>query len=390
MEDFDFIDALTKTALSDRTVQPSPDGWQMVQQKMMRKKRKRLLIYILLFTLLCSLGIYIGVHKVADVETTEVSKKNTNTNNEIISNSTLSSTLSPDSNSHSNAVVNDDSQAETNTSVVMSETKKQQQTTKNSQRERKGVVKTQTGNHSRFMNGKNNVLVSNNTNAFDGNRITKSKTKHSLSITASMTFTDGEEDCQLNAAGLKLASWELITPEMLKKKRKKRRKSKKAEKMYDNLDLMVGFNGFVNKNDYDFIGSYIFELSYTVKEKLKKKYTFNYGASLQFRNLRLKNDSISFNRGELSMNVYSGLERRFGNFGVEAGGYLGYEFYSPNNEVFGRDNINFFDRKINYGLFSTLYYKKVGLVFKYEFSPYINYLGARKSGAFTIGVKYDF
>ena len=61
MEDFDYIDALAKKALSDRTAKPSEDGWNVVEQKMKHQKRKRLLVYIVLFALLTSLSIYIGV-----------------------------------------------------------------------------------------------------------------------------------------------------------------------------------------------------------------------------------------------------------------------------------------------------------------------------------------
>ncbi|WP_298510671.1 hypothetical protein [uncultured Kordia sp.] len=399
MEDFDYIDALAKKTLSNHTVQPSADGWQMVQQKMKRKKRKRLLLYIVLFALFCSLGIYVGVHATADVNSVEVSNKNTeplkssnsnnennnsDINNEITSSRSEESSPKSNPDSNSNAIVNDASQAGTNTSVATSETKSKHQATNNLYGNKNNLMQQQTGNHSR-------ALMANTTTATSVNTMAAtSESENQLHNSTNLAIADGEEDFYVNAAGLKLAPWELVSPEMLKKKRKKRRKSKKAEKVYDNLDLMVGFNGFVNENDYNFIGSYVFELSYTQKDKLKKKYSFNYGASLQFRNLRFKNDSVSFNRGELSMNIHSGLEKHIGNFGVEAGAYVGYEFYSPNNEFFNNININFFERKINYGLFSAVRYKKVGLVFKYEFSPYVNYLGAKKFGAFTIGVKYDF
>ena len=109
---------------------------------------------------------------------------------------------------------------------------------------------------------------------------------------------------------------------------------------------MVGFNGFVRPNDYNFIGSYVVELSYTDEKKLKKDFFFKYGMSLQLRNLRFKKDSISFNKGELSINVHSGIEKRFGNFGVEVGPYLGYELHSPNNEFFNDNTSNFFEEKI--------------------------------------------
>lgn len=61
MEDFDYIDELAKNELSDRTVAPSADGWNVVQQKIQRRKRRRILVYVALIALICSLGLYVGV-----------------------------------------------------------------------------------------------------------------------------------------------------------------------------------------------------------------------------------------------------------------------------------------------------------------------------------------
>jgi hypothetical protein len=279
--------------------------------------------------------------------------------------------------------VNDTSLTRNNTSGnhVSTSHANQRSTANNFHGTQKAVNSSTTG-----INSQSNVskATAQNVSAISG------EAKHGLSQTKNAILSDDrDENYSLNAAGLKIDLWELETPEMLQRKRKKKH-TKKEEKIYEQLDVMVGFNGFTRPNEYNFTGSYVFELSYTDEKKLKKNYFYKYGASLQFRNLRFKNDSISFNRGELSLNVHSGLEKRFGNFGVEAGTYLGYELYSPNNEFFNDGTSNFFEQKINYGLFSILHYRKVGLVFKYEFSPYINYLGDKKFGAFTIGIKYDF
>lgn len=398
MEDFDYIDSLAKKALSDRTAEPSADGWNMVQQKMKRKKRKRFIIYIVLFGLLCSLGIYVGVNSGTNIDANTVSSKstkqlksnnskNTDTNTKVSSTSNSVSTSTSNSNSSSTSTVNDASQAGIDTSVAQSEsqTKNQYQTANNIHGEKNGILQTKAGVNSQINTTKRNTSA----NAL--NVSIKSNSENKLGNETDITFIDGTAEAfYLNAAGLKMYPWELITPDTLKKKRKKKKRSKKVKDIYGNLDLMVGFNGFVEPNDYNFVGSYVFELSYTQEKKLKNNYEFNYGASLQFRNLRFKKDSLSFSRGELSLNAHSSLEKRFGNFGVEAGGYAGYELYSPNNDFFSKNDINLFERKINYGLFSILHYKKVGLVFKYEFSPYINYVGDKKFGAFTIGVKYDF
>jgi hypothetical protein len=406
MEDFDYIDALAKKALSDRTAKPSEDGWNVVEQKMKHQKRKRLLVYIVLFALLTSLSIYIGVLTNTTVEENAVSNKNTeelkttdfkdnNSTNELnsisSSNSNSDSISTTDSNSSSNsnsisnpnAIVNGTSSTGNNTSGnnVSTSHANQRSTTSNFHGTQKAVNSSTTGINSQWQTSQTN---SQNASAISG------EAKSSLTNQQSTIIDTTEENFVLKSSGLQVYPWELVEPDKLKGKRKKKQTKKKDEKIYEQLDLMVGFNGFTRPNDYNFIGSYVFELSYTDEKKLKKNYFYKYGGSLQFRNLRFKNDSLSFNRGELSLNLHTGLEKRFGNFGVEAGGYVGYELYSPNNEFFNDGDTNFFEQKINYGLFSILHYKKVGLVFKYEFSPYINYLGDKKFGAFTVGIKYDF
>lgn len=395
MEDFDYIDSLAKSELSDRTLDPSADGWNMVQQKMKRQKRKRLFIYLFLLALIGSLGIYIAVHSNTNNKNTSVVNTKSNSNSNMNTNTNLNLNLNLNSNSNSNStsisdsnsdtIATDSSQAESNTSATQTATitQKTSQTTNNLHGEKNGVAQTQTGINSR-LNNKNKNSSTNNVSS-------KTQTGNGTQVNVLENIASAEEEiADLDAAGLKLYDWQLITPDKLKKKRKKRKKASKAEKVYENLDLMIGFNGFTSSNDYKFLGSYVFEVSHTEEKKLKNDFYLNYGASLQFRNLRFKNDSVSFNRGELSFNILSSVEKRFGNYGVEAGAYLGYEFYSPNNELFNNIEANFFERKINYGLFTALNYKKISLVFKYEFSPYINYLGDKKFGAFSIGVKYDF
>lgn len=388
MEDSDYIDALAQSGLSNRTVTPSVDGWNNVQQKMKRKKRRRFFVFFLLFALLCAVGIYQGINFNTDIDAqnNSVTNKNTeqlksgnskNSNNNIHTNavSDLISTSTSNSDSTSTSK-NNTSQAATH--------KQQHQTSNNLHGDKNGVAQTQSGINSRYNDQNNNGI-------YNGAKNAKTATKENqFSTNKKVNFDDSDENFALNSVGLKLFPWELITPETLKKKRKKQKKATKAEKVYENLDLMIGLNGFLTPNDYKFTQSYVIEVLYTEEKKLKNDYYFNYGVSLQFRNLHFKNDSISFNRGELSLNVLSNIEKRFGNFGIEAGAYVGYEFYAPNNKIFNNIRVNFFEQKINYGLATTLNYKKIGLVFKYEFSPYINYLGKKKTGAFTIGVKYDF
>ncbi|AXG68243.1 hypothetical protein KORDIASMS9_00436 [Kordia sp. SMS9] len=386
MEDFDYIDALAKKALSDRTVEPSAEGWTVVQQQMKRKKRKRFFIYIVLFALLCSLGIFVGINS-GTAEDASISNQTTKTEHIKPTTTTTNNNNERNtiSNSDSTSIVNDASQAGTNTAAVATEEKNQHPTTNNVHGEKNGLAQTQTKHHSRFVEkDRNSTATTINASSF-----TYSESQLDKEATSSFLNKDGGLD-SLNAAGIQLYNWELIQSDMLTKKRKTKNNSKKPQKIYEQLDVMVGFNGFTRPNDYNFTGSYVVELSYTDEKKLKNDYFFKYGASLQFRNLRFKKDSISFNKGELSINIHSAIEKRFGNFGIEAGPYLGYELHSPNNEFFNNNTSNFFEEKINYGLFSIFHYKKVGLVFKYEFSPYINYLGTKEFGAFTIGVKYDF
>jgi len=394
MEDFDYIDALAQGELSNRTAAPSVDGWADVQQKMNRKKRRKFIIFFLLFGLLCSFGIYQGVNfnTAIDAENNSVTNKNSeqlksgNSDNNIQTNS-----ISDSDNNNTNKLSTSDSISKTNTSQAGAYTLQTKVTASNTQSETANAIQ---GEQSGIVRNNSEVNSSskNNTiyNGTENSRITSKENQ--FSSTEIVNFNEVEENFVLNAAGLKLYPWELITPELLKKKRKKKKKKSKAEpkEIYENLDIMVGLNGFFTSNDYKLAQSYVVELSYTEEKKLKNNYYFNYGAALQFRNLRFKNDSISFNSGELSLNILSNIEKRFGNFGVEAGVYIGYEFYSPNNEIFNNIGVNFFEQKINYGLATALKYRKIAFVFKYEFSPYIDYLGNKKTGAFTIGVKYDF
>ncbi|QHI36953.1 hypothetical protein IMCC3317_23240 [Kordia antarctica] len=361
MEDFDYIDALAQSELSNRTAVPSADGWNIIQQKMKRAKRKKFLVFFLLFALICSFGIYQAINFNSEIDSNSVTNKNLEQ---------FKSGNNNNSNQHKNTDSNSSSLSDslsTSTSTSISDKDASQAGT--------NTAGTQTTTQ------KNQYQTAKNTNT----------TSISSSISFSNTTLENtEEEFLLEAAGVKLTPWELITPETLKRKRKKRSKKAKAEKVYENLDLMIGLNGFFKPNDYEFFKSYVIEVSYTEEKKLKNNYYLNYGASVQFRNLRFKNDAGSFNRGELSLNLLTSLEKRFGNYGVEAGAYIGYEFYAPNNKIFDSKIANFFERKINYGLATTLNYKKIGLVFKYEFSPYINYLGNKRFGGFTIGVKYDF
>ncbi|PTX58543.1 hypothetical protein C8N46_11333 [Kordia periserrulae] len=385
MEDFDYIDELAKKALSDRTETPSKDGWNAVQQQMAQKKRKKAFLYIVLLLLICSFGIFIGVSSMTDATETSVSNKNAQQTKATLTNhnaTTIKDSSSISSLTSNATIVDDASRDEQDSTDKTSETTPNQHvTTNNFHGEKNGLASTQTAHHSR--------LTEKNNTAKETATANRSLSTSQFDTKTTATFFSEKEELYANAKGVIVYEWELIAPEILQKKRSKQTK-KKPTKIYEQLDLMVGFNGFAKPNDYNFIGSYVFELSYTGEKKLNKNYFYTYGGSLQFRNLRFKQDSLSFNRGELSLNIHTGIKRGFGEFAVEAGGYVGYELYSPNNEFFNNNNINFFDRKINYGLFSVLHYKKVGLVFKYEFSPYINYLGAKQFGAFTVGVKYDF
>lgn len=405
MEDFDYIDALAQGELSNRTATPSVDGWANVQQKMRRKKRRRFLVFFLLFAVLCSFGIYQGINTNTDfdAEHTSVTNKNleqlksgnsknseTNTVANSESDSTSVSNSTSDSVSNSDSISNSISKNNTSQAGTYSlQTKVTASTTQSGtantiQGERNNSVRNNSEVNSNSKNKNTNII-------YNGVATTKVTSKENqFSLTEKINFEETAENFVLNASGAKLYPWELITPETLKKKREKKKSKVEPKEIYENMDLMVGLNGFFTSNDYKLAQSFVVELSYTEEKKLKNEYYFNYGASLQFRNLRFKNDSLSFNSGELSVNILSNIEKRFGNFGIEAGVYIGYEFSSPNNKIFNNIGINFFEQKINYGLATALRYRKIALVFKYEFSPYIDYLGTKRTGAFTIGVKYDF
>ena len=362
MEDFEFIDALAKRALSDKTATPSENGWNVVQEKIKRKKRRRFFGYILLLVLIGSLGIFSAIHFRGDT-TTNVTTKGQHDNNQFSITNKSETTTNKNADSRSNTTTNNNN------------SNKQSTTTKTTTNQILG-----------------NTSVADKQNKNNTSNVQRTNTTSTIGTDRQHLSYINEEEAEaylLEGKGVKLYDVALITPETLRKERKKQSQTK-TDKVYENFDLLVGFNGFMSSNDYQFTGSYVVEVSYTEEKKLKNNYYFTYGGSVQFRNLRFKNDSLSFNRGELSLNLLSSVEKRFGDFGVEAGAYAGYEFYSPNNDRFNDNTSNFFEQKINYGLFSGLHYRRIALIFKYEFSPFINYLGDKKFGAFTIGVKYDF
>jgi hypothetical protein len=387
MEDFDYIDALAKSELSGRTVSPSKDGWNIVQQKLQSKKKKRrLFLFLLLFIIVGSFGIYQGINFNSNNEIENNSVTNKKTEQTIPSdknnlNNTANTNINSDSISTSTSDSSDASQAGTNISSVNTTTQanNQQQSTDNLQGSQHGVVNATSKLNSQPNNATRNATYNSIVDA-----------KNNLSNPTNTISVEEEEEIFAEAKGLKIYPWKLVTPETLKRKRKKRKKSKKEEIFYDNIDIMVGLNGFFSPNNYEVFKSYVIELSYQKEKKLKNNYFINYGAGLQLRNLRFKNDSVRFNSGELSVNLFSSVEKKFGNYGVEAGAYVGYEIYSPNNKFFNTKVTRFFDQKINYGLSAAINYKKVGLIFKYELSPFVDELGNKKYGGFIIGVKYDF
>ncbi|WP_046756566.1 hypothetical protein [Kordia jejudonensis] len=386
MEDFDYIDALAKSELSGREATPSSNGWDIVQGKLAQKRKKRRLLYLLLFfVLISSVGIYQGINFNESSNDNSITNTNTeqqksgNTEN---TNSTSTSTSNSDSDSNSDSTTL--SQAEKNAVSTHDtlQTKTKNQSGNKVRGSGNGVVETASKAQSRGSDTKNNTIYSSQQNI--QSTAVENATKASKTI--------GNEEIIAEAEDLQIYNWTLISPETLKKKRKKTNKqtSKKASPIYKNTDIMVGLNGFFTPNDYQIITSYVVELSYEFKNELKKDYAFNYGVGLQLRNLHFKKDSIRFNKGELSFNLFSNLEKRFGDYSVEAGVYAGYEIYSPNNEFFNDKVKSFFDQKINYGLSTGINYKNIGLIFKYELSPYVNYLGDKKYGGFILGVKYDF
>ncbi|WP_046742934.1 hypothetical protein [Kordia zhangzhouensis] len=367
MEDFDFIDALAKSELSDKTSIPSENGWEIVQQKIKRKKRKRFAVYLLLLMLFGWLSVYTVGHFGENIEQnsmTHTKEKKIPSQNKMQHISKSASQEKININSKEKISIE-----KVKVSSIDNITRKTSVDVNSTTQINTSSLRSYDKNHSSEQQG------------VDFDMVKKEEEK---------TFIlEDDEVFYMEKVGVKLYEFSLVVPETLQKKRAKQ--SKKTKKViYENFDVMVGFNGFTSSNNYKFLQSYVVEVSYTEEKELKNNYIFNYGASVQYRNLHIKNDSISFNKGEVSLNLISSFEKRFGHFSIEAGSYVGYELYSPNNELLGYNTSNFFEQKINYGLFSGLHYKKVGLVFKYELSPYITYLGAKKFGAFTVGITYDF
>lgn len=381
MEDFDYIDALAKSELSGREATPSNDGWDIVQEKLKRKRKKRRLFFLLLFFVVVgSVGVYQGINYNSTTDANSITNKNTeqlksgNTNNSNVNNTT-SETIS-------DSLSNNISQAEKDALRTNDEVRNNNQVTSKLKGSRSGIVNSASKINSRGSDAKKNAT-------YKGDQKLQSDI---LNNATQISETEENEGISIDSKGLQIYAWELVSPETLKKKRKKqkKRKQKKPEPFYENTDLMIGLNGFFTPNDYRVTQSYVVEMSYEIKRELKNDYLLNYGGAFQLRTLRLKKDSLSFTKGEVSFNLFSNIEKRFGDYSVEAGVYLGYEIYSPNNEFFNNKVKSFFDKKINYGLSTGINYKNIGLIFKYELSPYINYLGDKKYGGFIIGVKYDF
>ncbi|WP_430411698.1 hypothetical protein [Kordia sp.] len=382
MEDFDYIDALAKSELSGREATPSNDGWDIVQEKLQRKRKKRRLFLLLLFFIIISfVGIYHGINFNSDIDGNSVTNKNTEELNTGNTQNTISDSTST-STSISNIDTSNLSQAEKDALGANDATQNNNQQANKLQGSERGIVNAASKVKSRGSDTQNNIL-------YNGDKKLQQHSSNTISETSSAAES---EEIVATAEDVKLYAWELVPPETLKKKRKKRKKAKKekAKPLYENTDIMVGLNGFFTPNDYQIIKSYVIELSYELKNELKNDYLLNYGVGLQFRNLHFKRDSTSFNKGELSFNLFSNVEKRFGDYSLEAGVYAGYEIYSPNNKFFSTKVKSFFDQKINYGLSAGINYKNVGLIFKYELSPYVNYLGDKKYGGFIIGLKYDF
>ncbi|WP_298416656.1 hypothetical protein [uncultured Kordia sp.] len=389
MEDFDYIDALVKSELSGREATPSNNGWDIVKEKLQRKKKKRRFFLLLLFFVgMSSVGIYKAINFNSEINANSITNKNTeqpksgNTQSAISdSGSSSDSNATSVSNSDTGTVSTNISQAEKDALMTNDGVRHSNQSANKLQGNGSGIVESTSKVNSRGSDTKNNTI-------YNGS---KKLNSDSLNSTNEISLASENEEILSVAKGLQTYTWELIVPETLQKKRKKKkRKRKKKPNFYENTDIMIGLNGFATANDYRITQSYIVELSYEITRELKNDYSFNYGGALQLRTLRLKKDNLNFTKGEVSFNLFSNIEKQFGDYSVEAGVYLGYEIYSPNNEFFNDKVRSFFDQKINYGLSTGINYKNIGLIFKYELSPYVNYLGDKKYGGFIIGVKYDF
>jgi hypothetical protein len=227
--------------------------------------------------MLSSFGIYQGINFNSDKNPKDnsiVNTKNSNTN--IESSSTSISSSDSDSISNSNSE-KDASQAGTNTAVTTNGTlgNNNRQTENSLKGNQTGIVNTEAKiksslNHKRRDKTYKSNLTSNN---------------DQQNNTTDTTIIDENIEISAEAKKSKLYAWELITPEKLKKKRKKRTPKKQPD-FSENLDLMVGVNGFFSPNDYEVSKSYVVEVSFSEEKKLKNNYFFNYVAALHFRNLR--------------------------------------------------------------------------------------------------------
>lgn len=384
MEDFDYIDALAKSELLGREVTPSENGWNIVQEKLKRKRQKRKFFFILLFfAMVSSIGVYYGVNFNSDINDNSITNKNIEKyKSGTTKNASHKKTIEVGSLSISDSTLNSNniSQAEKNAMRLHDKRQDVNQNRNDLQESGNGIVKTSSKVHSRESDIKNNTIYKRNIK----------NQKETVNISQQTIQFAVNKEALFEAKGAKIYDWQLFPTELLKSKKRTTEKKKSTQEASKNMDIMVGTNGFFSPNDYQLLKSYVVEFSFEFQKELKKDYLFNYGTGLQFRNLYYEKDNERFNKGELSLTIFSNIEKQFGDFSVEAGAYVGYEIYSPNNKFFNDKVSGFFNKKINYGLSTGFNYKNVGLIFKYEISPYINFLGDKKYGGFIIGVKYDF
>lgn len=387
MEDFDYIDELVKSELSDRELRPSEDGWDAIREKMKRKKRKRRLFFILPLLFGLGVGLFLYIQNTTNTTEAITSQQQINTNNsDSKSNQTnTDKELDSESTKYQVSKSNEDSNSEN--------VSNKNDNYKNADKKGigKGVVTSQK-NESSVKANQSSVFIGQSKMSKNNFQSTENDGPKNQTDVTSGIIDEEKSILEMQSKGVRLSMHDMETPDFLKRKRKRRsRKKRKKQKTFkENIEVTLGVNGFTSPGDYKLGKSYFGEVSFLVDKKLNKRYNFNYGMSLMYRNLQLKNDTLRINRGEFSLNVLANVERKFGDYSVEAGAYFGYKLIAPHNRFYEVETVDFFSRKFQYGLVTILNYRKIGLVFKYELSPYFDLGEKRKNGRFMLGLKYDF
>jgi len=361
MEDFDDIDNLVKAQLSQQEVLPSAENWELLKAKVSKEKQKRRRILVLFL---------IGLFGIGTIITYQFFNKNTITENPVTIDNTIEETC---------VELQEDSISDASNKNIPFANK----TLKKQVGKTKIISKPLTAASSpkpimkpvqQAAKRKAQYLVS------------KQKTNNTIASTSDSIVGIRKDVVVIDDA---------LSVTLLNDGKKKKKKNKASEQVaFGDITLIAGVNNFLNTSKYNFEKSYYIEVGYFIDKKLKKGLYLNYGPSISFSNLlyeeRVGTQIRQETFRELSFNGVATLEKSFSKFRVGLGGYLGYNLIEPKNRfLLNEVDLGDISRTFIYGVSTNIRYQKIGLIFKYELSPYYE-IGAQKNNRFILGIRYVF